>query len=74
MKTPFTLLATAAALLITTGAAHAGALPWIASTSFEDSPGPLGLDWETPGKRLSLSRFDPLLGTLERRHLVAAVR
>lgn len=64
MKTPFTLLATAAALLIATGAAHAGALPSNASISYEDSAGPHGLDWDAPGKRLNLSRFDPLLGTL----------
>ena len=64
MKTPFTLLATAAALLIATGAAHADVLPSNASISFDDSVGPLGLDWDLPGKRLSLSQFDPLLGTL----------
>jgi hypothetical protein len=58
MKTPFALLATAAALLITTGAAHADVLVSNASV------GPLDLDWELPGKRLSLSQFDPLLGTL----------
>lgn len=65
MKTPFALLATAAAaLLITTGAAQADVLPSNASISYEDSVGPLGLDWDVPGKRLSLSQFDPLLGTL----------
>lgn len=65
MKTPFALLATAAAaLLITAGAAQADVLPSNASISYEDSVGPLGLDWDVPGKRLSLSQFDPLLGTL----------
>ena len=65
MKTPFALLATAAAaLLITAGAAQADVLPLNASISYEDSVGPLGLDWDVPGKRLSLSQFDPLLGTL----------
>jgi hypothetical protein len=63
MKTPFALLATAAALLISTGAAHADVLP-SASISFEDSFGPAGTDWQAPGKRLQLSQFDPLLGTL----------
>ncbi len=68
MKTPFTLLATAAALLIATGAAHAGALPSIGSISSEDGFGPAGTDWETPGKLLQLSQFDPLLGTLTAVH------
>jgi hypothetical protein len=64
MKTPFALLATVAALLITTGAAHADVLPSNASISFEDSYGPAGTDWQAPGKLLHLDQFDPLLGTL----------
>lgn len=64
MKTPFTLLATAAALLISTGAVHAAVLPSNASISYEASIDSKGLDWDVPGKRLSLSQFDPLLGTL----------
>lgn len=68
MKTPFALLAAAAALLITTGSAHAGVLPSNASISYQDTVGPLDLDWDVPGKRLSLSQFDPLLGTLNAVH------
>lgn len=64
MKTPFTLLATAAALLIATGAVRANVLPSNASISYEDNVGPLGLDWDGRGQLMSLSQFDPLLGTL----------
>lgn len=64
MKTPFALLATAAALLLSTGAAQADVLPSSSRISFEDSAGPAGTDWQAPGKLLRLDRFDPLLGTL----------
>lgn len=64
MKTTFALLATAAALLTTTGAAHADVVPSNASIRYEASVGPAGLDWQAPGKLLSLAQFDPLLGTL----------
>lgn len=63
MKTPVTLLATAAALLIATGAAHANVLP-SSSISHQANVGPLGLDWGGRGQLMSLSQFDPLLGTL----------
>lgn len=67
MKTPFTLLATAAALLIATGGAHANVLPSSNIShqiSYQASVGPLGLDWDGRGQLMSLSQFNPLLGTL----------
>jgi PEP-CTERM motif len=64
MKTPFALLATAAALLITTGAAHADVLPSNASISYDASIDTKGLDWDAPGKLLRLQQFNPQLGTL----------